>query len=87
MDHSLNENEKMAEVGSEPKLDRLSKENRWYYKAIDDHVSLESRRLLEEYSHIPSDEVDLHIYKLVIEPLLFPSLTPMFSLRLGRSMY
>ena len=46
-------------------LDRYSKENRWYYQDIDGRIKPESRKLLEEYSHIPSEEVDSHIYKLV----------------------
>ena len=51
-------------------LSRFSKENRWYYQDIDGHIKPESRRLLEEYSHIPSQDVDSHIYKLVPAPFL-----------------
>ncbi|KUJ23738.1 uncharacterized protein LY89DRAFT_603944 [Mollisia scopiformis] len=47
-----------------PVLDRHSKENRWYYKEINDQVQPISRKLLEEYSHIPANEIDAHIYKM-----------------------
>jgi hypothetical protein len=46
-------------------LDRYSKENCWYYQDIDGRIKPESRKLLEEYSHIPSEDVDSHIYKMV----------------------
>lgn len=49
----------------EQTLDRLSKENRWYFKDIANHVQPNSRKLLEEYSHIPPEDVDAHIYKMV----------------------
>lgn len=54
----------MAEQITEPKLDRYSKENRWYYKTIDNHISLEARKLLEVYSDIPIDEINSHIYTM-----------------------
>lgn len=46
-------------------LDAFSKENRWYCRDIDGHIKLESRKLLEEYSHIVPGDVDTHVYKLV----------------------
>jgi hypothetical protein len=52
-----------------PKFDPFSKENRWYYKDLTNHISPSSRQLLEQYSHIPRSEVDAHIYKLVFQPL------------------
>jgi hypothetical protein len=50
-------------------LDRFSKERRWYYQDINGHIKPESRKLLEEYSHIPPRDVDTHIYKLVSTPV------------------
>ncbi|KAF4633751.1 hypothetical protein G7Y89_g4373 [Cudoniella acicularis] len=44
--------------------DKFSKELRWYYKSLDSHISPASRKLLEEYSHIPAVDVDSHIYKM-----------------------
>lgn len=55
----------MSQTFAEIMQNRLSKENRWYYKSIDNHVPLPSRKLLEDYSHIPADEVDSHIYEMV----------------------
>jgi hypothetical protein len=51
----------MAKPATEGEVDRYSKKNRWYYKTLDNHISSAARRLLEEYSHIPADEVDSHI--------------------------
>jgi len=45
-------------------LGRFSKENRWYHQNIDVQFKPESRKLLEEYSHIPPEDVDSHIYKM-----------------------
>ena len=77
---------KMADQNSgqasspEERLSRFSKENRWYYKSLDNHVPLASRKLLEEYSHIPPSKVDSHIYKMVLSlfhffPLSFNSIS------------
>jgi hypothetical protein len=46
-------------------FDRFSKENRWYYQDIDGHIKPQSRKLLEKYSHIPPEDVDSYIYKMV----------------------
>ncbi|PVH83973.1 hypothetical protein DL98DRAFT_569337 [Cadophora sp. DSE1049] len=57
----------MAQQASSPdssKLDRTSKENRWYYKDLTNHLPAVSRRLLEEYSQIPGEDVDSHVYKM-----------------------
>jgi hypothetical protein len=57
----------MADQNSEEeqlRLRRFSKENRWYFKTIGD-LQPASRKLLEDYSHIPPSEVDSHIYKMV----------------------
>jgi hypothetical protein len=64
----------MADQNSEEeqlRLQRFSKENRWYYKTIDDNLQPASRKLLEEYSHIPPSEVDSHVYKMVLTLLHF----------------
>jgi len=45
-------------------LSKFSKENRWYYQEIDGHIKPESRKLLEEYSQIPSGDVYSHVYTL-----------------------
>lgn len=45
--------------------DRFSKEHRWYLKEIGERVSEDARILLEEYSHIPKNEIDEHIYQMV----------------------
>ncbi|KAH8816374.1 hypothetical protein F5884DRAFT_747875 [Xylogone sp. PMI_703] len=45
-------------------LNPYSTEQRWYYKTLEGRISPEARKLLEEYSHIPEDEVDNHIYKM-----------------------
>lgn len=50
---------------SAAKLDKFSKENRWYYTKLDGFIEPSSRKLLEEYSKIPAEEVDAHIYKWV----------------------
>jgi hypothetical protein len=55
----------MADSSSEVQQARYSKENRWYYKSIDDHINQDSRELLEEYSHIPVGELDSHIHEMV----------------------
>lgn len=60
----------MADQAAGPKLDRHSKENRWYYKEIGNHISPDSRKLLEEYSYIATQEVDFHIYRMVIHPFI-----------------
>jgi len=52
------------EPTSDSKVDISSKELRWYYKDIDGHLAPVSRKLLEEYSHIPAQDVDSHVYKL-----------------------
>ena len=70
----------MADSDAEGKGSRDSKENRWYYQSLDNHISLEARELLEKYSQIPADEVDTHIYKMVsshgsgIRPKTLPNL-------------
>jgi hypothetical protein len=48
-----------------PKFDKFSKEHRWYYKNINGHLFPVARQLLENYSHIPADEIDSHVYKMV----------------------
>ncbi|KAK0114213.1 hypothetical protein ONS95_013712 [Cadophora gregata] len=45
-------------------FDRTSKENRWYYKDLGAHLPAVSRKLLEGYSQIPSEDVDSHVYKM-----------------------
>ncbi|KAH7379861.1 hypothetical protein BKA64DRAFT_648169 [Cadophora sp. MPI-SDFR-AT-0126] len=45
-------------------FDRNSKENRWYYKDLGNHLPAVSRKLLEEYSQIPAEDVDSHVYKM-----------------------
>jgi SAM-dependent methyltransferase len=60
-------------ASGEPKLDHLSKENQaywnskenqWYLKDVGPHIQPNSRKLLEEYSHILPEDVDAHIYKM-----------------------
>jgi hypothetical protein len=46
-------------------LDRSSKENRWYYKDLDDHLTPPSRKLLEDYSSIPAQDVIAHVHRMV----------------------
>jgi hypothetical protein len=55
----------MTAPTSPQKLERYSKENPWYYKELDGHLAADSRKLLEEYSHIQPKDVDTHIYKMV----------------------
>lgn len=38
---------------------------KWYSPAIGDHLRPATRKLLEEYAKIPSDEVEDLIYKIV----------------------
>ncbi|KAG4434794.1 hypothetical protein IFR05_009729 [Cadophora sp. M221] len=57
----------MAEQAPIPevsKLDRTSKDNRWYYKDLTNHLPATSRQLLEEYSNISPEDVDSHVYKM-----------------------
>jgi hypothetical protein len=65
---------------SDGKLDMYSKQNRWYYARIDGNITDDSRKLLEEYSHIPAEDVDNHIYKMVFlaidNGIPYPSLPP-----------
>ncbi|KAE8443288.1 hypothetical protein EG329_002004 [Mollisiaceae sp. DMI_Dod_QoI] len=51
-------------AAEELRLSRFSKENRWYLKDSQGHIPPNSRKLLEEYSHIPPEDVDAHIYKM-----------------------
>lgn len=37
----------------------------WYIESCEDKLTPSMRKLLEEYSHIPADEVVPHIYKVV----------------------
>jgi hypothetical protein len=74
----------MAEPTANPTFDRYSKELRWYYKDIDGRLAPISRKLLEEYSHFPAQDVDSHVYKIVLRSvppisLLFPPLTNRIS--------
>ncbi|TVY53939.1 Methyltransferase ausD, partial [Lachnellula suecica] len=52
---------------SKPQLGRSSKENRWYFKEIANHLPA-SRQLLEQYSRIAPQDVDSHVYKLSQAP-------------------
>ena len=54
---------------------KYSKDNPWYYENLAGHLALESRKLLEEYSHIPPEDVEAHVYKLV-HRLLYPTPHP-----------
>jgi hypothetical protein len=38
---------------------------RWYLQDISGHIAASSRELLETYSHIPAEDVEPHIYKMV----------------------
>jgi hypothetical protein len=55
----------MTDSALPSRLERYSKENPWYYKDLTNHLAPISRKLLEEYSHIPPEDVDAHVYKLV----------------------
>ncbi len=59
------------------RLEKYSKENPWYYKDLTSHLAPISRKLLEEYSQIPPEDVDAHVYKLVT---LHSILTPVARL-------
>jgi hypothetical protein len=72
----------MAEPTSNPKFDGYSKELPWYYKDIDGHLAPISRELLEEYSHIPDEDVNSHVYKIV-PPSLFAFPFPFLALPLS----
>lgn len=61
--------EQQAAPPDPSKLDRSSKENRWYYKDLTSHLPAMSRKLLEEYSQIPAEDVDSHVYKVVLRPI------------------
>ena len=37
----------------------------WYHHTLGDELTVEARNLLEEYSKIPSGEVESHIYRIV----------------------
>lgn len=51
-----------------------SKENRWYYASLENRIPPSSRKLLEEYSDVPAEDVDNHVYRLVsFASSLFPS--------------
>ena len=45
--------------------DKYSKEHPWYYKDLTSHLAPNSRKLLEDYSHISPEDVDSHVYKMV----------------------
>ncbi|KAH7327067.1 hypothetical protein BKA65DRAFT_405529 [Rhexocercosporidium sp. MPI-PUGE-AT-0058] len=46
------------------RLDHTSRENRWYYKDLTNNLPSISRKLLEEYSQVPSEEVFSHVYRM-----------------------
>jgi hypothetical protein len=48
----------------------------WYTDSIGSRLGPSARKLLEEYSHIPADQVESHIYAVV---RLLPSLFPFIS--------
>lgn len=45
--------------------DRRSKNSPYYLKAVGDNLTSPMRDLLENYSGIPSDDVERHVYDLV----------------------
>lgn len=58
-------NTQTAATSEEPKFDYYSKDNnKWYSEDIGAQIQPNSRKLLEEYSHIPPEDVDAHIYKM-----------------------
>ena len=63
--------EQQSATPDSSKLDRTSKENRWYYTDLTNHLPTMSRKLLEEYSQIPAEDVDSHVYKVVLRPTQF----------------
>ncbi|KAA8569845.1 hypothetical protein EYC84_002188 [Monilinia fructicola] len=44
--------------------DKYSTSKPWYHTTIGKRLGPEARELLENYSHIPKDEVDAHVYKM-----------------------
>jgi hypothetical protein len=46
----------------------------WYTDSIESRLGPSARKLLEEYSHIPADQVESHIYAIVSSLTLLPSL-------------
>lgn len=49
----------------------------WYTDKMTGELGDSARKLLEEYSHIPSDQVESHVYAIVSH---YPSLKPMIQL-------
>lgn len=45
--------------------DKYSTAKPWYYTTIEKRLGSEARDLLENYSQIPPDKVDDHVYKMV----------------------
>ncbi|KAB8298625.1 hypothetical protein EYC80_000804 [Monilinia laxa] len=50
--------------GSGSQSDKYSTSKPWYHTTIGKRLGPEARELLENYSHIPKDEVDAHVYKM-----------------------
>lgn len=58
--------------------DKYSTSKPWYHTTIGKRLGPEARELLENYSHIPPEEVDAHVYKMVcnISRIIFLSIYP-----------
>lgn len=58
----------MAQTNIPNAEERINKRDRdvpWYAVELHDSLSPNTRKLLEEYSHIPADEVEKHVYEIV----------------------
>ncbi|PQE13508.1 methyltransferase domain-containing protein [Rutstroemia sp. NJR-2017a WRK4] len=45
--------------------DKFSTSKPWYFTTLGNRLGSEAREMLEEYSHIPSAQVDEHVYKML----------------------
>jgi SAM-dependent methyltransferase len=60
---------------AQQKIGSRDKDVPWYNDSIGSQLGPSARKLLEEYSHIPVDQVESHIYAIV-RALLFPIQIP-----------
>ncbi|KAM3068380.1 hypothetical protein ACMFMG_009517 [Clarireedia jacksonii] len=51
-------------VASRMVADKFSTSKPWYFTTLGNRLGSEAREMLEEYCHIPSAEVDDHVYKM-----------------------
>ncbi|KAF7877448.1 hypothetical protein EAF04_001125 [Stromatinia cepivora] len=55
---------KLQSTPTSPITDKYSTSKPWYHTTIGKRLGPEARELLENYSHIPPEEVDAHVYKM-----------------------